>query len=74
MDAALSELRDFVSAQELHRRIKAEGGSVSLATTYRILQSLASDGLADVLRNAEGESVYRRCAAGRHHHHLLCRN
>ena len=47
---------------------------MSLATSYRILQSLADDGLVDVLRNADGEAVYRRCAVTGHHHHLLCRN
>ena len=31
-------------------------------------------GLVDVLRNGEGEAVYRRCAVTGHHHHLLCRS
>ncbi|QCP00765.1 transcriptional repressor [Arthrobacter sp. 24S4-2] len=72
--AALDELDDFVSTQELYRILQNQGTSVSLATTYRILQSLADDGLVDVLRNGEGEAVYRRCAVTGHHHHLLCRN
>src|SRR5690349_24208333 len=29
---------------------------------------------SDVLRNGDGEAVYRRCAVTVHHHHLLCRN
>lgn len=74
VSAALDELDDFVSTQELHRILQDRGTSVSLATSYRILQSLAEDGLVDVLRNAEGEAVYRRCAVTGHHHHLLCRN
>lgn len=74
VSAALDELADFVSTQELHRILQERGTSVSLATSYRILQSLADEGLVDVLRNAEGEAVYRRCAATGHHHHLLCRN
>ncbi|MCO4263666.1 transcriptional repressor [Pseudarthrobacter sp. MDT3-26] len=72
--AALDELDDFVSTQELYRILQNKGVSVSLATAYRILQSLADDGLVDVLRNGEGEAVYRRCAVTGHHHHLLCRN
>jgi Fur family ferric uptake transcriptional regulator len=74
VSAALDELADFVSTQELHRILQDRGTSVSLATSYRILQSLADDGLVDVLRNADGEAVYRRCAVTGHHHHLLCRS
>ena len=71
VSAVLDELTDFVSTQELHRILQDRGTSVSLATSYRILQSLADDGLVDVLRNADGEAVYRRCAVTGHHHHLL---
>ena len=74
VSAVLDELTDFVSTQELHRILQDRGTSVSLATSYRILQSLADDGLVDVLRNADGEAVYRRCAVTGHHHHLLCRS
>lgn len=73
VSAALDDLADFVSTQELHRILQDRDTPVSLATTYRILQSLADDGLVDVLRNADGEAVYRRCAVTGHHHHLLCR-
>lgn len=74
VSAALDELDDFVSTQELHRILHERGVSVSLATSYRILQSMAEDGAVDVLRNPDGEAVYRRCAVAEHHHHLLCRN
>ncbi|GAB3525607.1 Fur family transcriptional regulator [Arthrobacter monumenti] len=71
---ALSELDDFVSTQELYRLLHERGDSISLATAYRILQSMADEGVVDVLRNGDGEAVYRRCSASSHHHHLLCRN
>lgn len=74
VSAALDALDDFVSTQELHRVLHQRGESVSLATAYRILQSMADDGLVDVLRNGDNEAVYRRCAVEHHHHHLLCRN
>ena len=74
VSAALDELDDFVSTQELYRILHNQGASVSLATAYRILQSLADEGLVDVLRNGDGEAVYRRCAVTGHHHHLLCRS
>ena len=71
---ALQRLEDFISTQDLHRLLKDQGESVSLATTYRILQSMADLGQVDVLRNAEGEAIYRRCEAEHHHHHLVCRS
>ena len=35
---------------------------------------LAEAGEVDVLRTADGEAIYRRCATGEHHHHLVCRS
>ncbi|GAA2826183.1 Fur family transcriptional regulator [Kitasatospora sp. CM 4170] len=72
VSAALDEIADFRSAQELHDMLKHRGDSVGLTTVYRTLQSLADAGEVDVLRTADGEAVYRRCSSG-HHHHLVCR-
>lgn len=69
---ALDERGDFTSAQELHAVLRADGNSVGLATVYRALQAMATDGEVDVLRTGDGEAVYRRCSSG-HHHHLVCR-
>lgn len=74
VSAAMDTIEDFVSTQELYRLLHKRGESVSLATVYRILQSLADEGKVDVLRNDEGEAIYRRCTADTHHHHLLCRH
>nr|WP_203591486.1 MULTISPECIES: transcriptional repressor [unclassified Streptomyces] len=71
--AALLEVDEFRSAQELHDMLKHKGDSVGLTTVYRTLQSLADAGEVDVLRTAEGEAVYRRCSTDDHHHHLVCR-
>lgn len=69
----LAEVDDFRSAQQLHELLRARGHGVGLATVYRTLQSLADGGELDVLRTADGEAVYRRCARREHHHHLVCR-
>ncbi|MBD3003270.1 MULTISPECIES: Fur family transcriptional regulator [unclassified Streptomyces] len=71
--AALDEVDEFRSAQELHDMLKHRGDSVGLTTVYRTLQSLADAGEVDVLRTTEGEAVYRRCNSEEHHHHLVCR-
>ena len=70
---ALAGSTDFRSAQQLHEALRAAGDGIGLATVYRTLQQLAEGGEVDVLRTADGESVYRRCARREHHHHLVCR-
>jgi Fur family ferric uptake transcriptional regulator len=72
VSAALDAVSDFRSAQELHDLLKQRGENVGLTTVYRTLQTLAEQGEVDVLRTGDGESVYRRCSRG-HHHHLVCR-
>jgi Fur family ferric uptake transcriptional regulator len=71
---ALSRADGFTSAQALHDALRHDGASVGLTTVYRHLQALADAGEVDVLRTAEGETVYRRCAGAEHHHHLVCRS
>lgn len=71
--AALRSQSDFVTTQELHARLQDDGQKVSLATTYRVLQSMAEIGEVDTLRNDDGEAIYRQCEAEHHHHHLVCR-
>ncbi|MDZ4045867.1 MAG: transcriptional repressor [Rhodoglobus sp.] len=70
---ALGESEGFVSAQALHNALREGGSSIGLATVYRALADLAVEGEADSLQQ-EGESLYRACTPGTHHHHLICRN
>ena len=70
----LEQVDGFKSAQDLHDLLRAGGESVGLTTVYRHLQALADAGQVDVLRNDDGESVYRRCPTDAHHHHLVCRS
>ena len=69
----LEQADEFLSAQDLHTRLADAGTKVGLATVYRNLQAMAADGDIDVLRTDDGESVYRACSTG-HHHHLVCRD
>ncbi len=70
---ALDDSDGFVSAQTLYASLKGSGSSVGLATVYRALADLAVEGDADSLRQ-DGESLYRACTPGIHHHHLICRS
>jgi Fur family ferric uptake transcriptional regulator len=70
----LQEAESFLSAQELYDALRAKGLKVGLTTVYRNLQMLADTGEVDVVRREDGESMFRRCEAGEHHHHLVCRS
>jgi Fur family ferric uptake transcriptional regulator len=74
VEAVLADIDDFLSAQDLHARLRTRGQSVGLATVYRTLQAMATDGDVDMMRTGDGEAVYRRCSSGSHHHHLVCRS
>ncbi|MEV0201115.1 transcriptional repressor [Nonomuraea sp. SMC257] len=63
----------FRSAQDVYTEMRQHGAKIGLTTVYRALQALADGGQVDVLRTDDGESVYRACASGDHHHHLVCR-
>ncbi len=60
-----------VTAIELHRRLRASGNGIGLATVYRTLNALAGNGVVDSFAHHPGESCYRLCGDG-HHHHLVC--
>lgn len=72
--AAMADLPDFRSAQEIHDLLCRAGQKVGLATVYRTLQLLADQGEIDAVRSEDGEFRYRACASGEHHHHLICRH
>jgi len=71
--AVLARSDDFRSAQEIHDLITTQGDSVGLATVYRTLAALADAGEVDMLRNEDGEAIWRSCS-DTHHHHLVCRS
>lgn len=71
--AELARDPSFRSAQDVHARLRSAGTRIGLSTVYRALQVLADAGEVDVLRGDDGESAYRLCSAG-HHHHLVCRS
>jgi len=68
---ALGEATGFVSAQDLHLVLRNHGSSIGLATVYRALADLAHAGEADSLQATGGETLFRACESG-HHHHLIC--
>ena len=59
------------TAQEIHARLRERGEHVGLATVYRALALLRERDVVDELAHRTGESCYRLCNPG-HHHHLVC--
>jgi Fur family ferric uptake transcriptional regulator len=72
VQAALADFGGFRSAQDVYAELRQRGDSVGLTTVYRHLSALVESGAVDVLHTPEGETLYRRCGEG-HHHHLVCR-
>src|SRR5262249_10761460 len=70
---ALAAAGTFVSAQDLHARLRAAGSRIGLTTVYRALAAMAGAAEADVL-TADGQHGHRGCGSGEHHHHLVCRS
>ena len=73
---ALLEQRNaqhHMTAEDIYRQLLEHGDEIGLATVYRALSDLAVEGEADSLQSPEGESLYRACTPGTHHHHLICR-
>lgn len=62
----------WMSPQELHQEAAERGARVGLTTVYRMLEAMASVGLAK--RYAQEGRAYRYvfCRPS-HHHHLICR-
>ncbi len=73
LEQLLADSTDFRSAQDLHAQLRAGGASVGLTTVYANLRGLAESGAVDTLRTDAGETLFRRCESGAHHHHLVCR-
>ncbi|MCQ4084469.1 metal ABC transporter permease [Streptomyces sp. RB6PN25] len=60
-----------VSAQALYT-LAADGSQVGLSTVYRTLTALAEAGRADVVRDRNGERLFRYRPGADHRHYLLC--
>lgn len=69
----LAAAESFLTAQQIHDRLRSGGSSVGLTTVYRTLQLLAENDEVDIL-TVEGEAMYRQCSGSHHHHHLVCRS
>jgi Fur family transcriptional regulator, ferric uptake regulator len=62
-----------LTAQEIFDRLRASDRRVGIASVYRVLDLLASEGLVQRIDLGSGISRYEPVHSdGEHHHHLVC--
>ncbi len=66
------DMKEHLSAEELHEAVRKDGHNIGLATIYRTLNLLADAGLAEQKSFGEGRFVYEVNTPGTHHDHLIC--
>lgn len=60
-----------LSADDIYRRLKADGDEVGLATVYRVLAQFETAGLVTRHNFESGHSVFE-INEGKHHDHMVC--
>jgi Fur family ferric uptake transcriptional regulator len=62
-----------LTVQELHERVRADGGRVGIASVYRAVEGLVEAGLMQRIDLGDGLARFERTdPTGDHHHHLVC--
>ena len=60
-----------LSAEDLYRRLLADGEDIGLATVYRVLTQFEAAGLVEK-HNFEGGTAVYELDRGQHHDHMVC--
>ena len=69
----LAEQDCCLTAQEIFDRLRASGRQVGIASVYRVLDLLTSEGLVQRIELGSGIARYEPVhSGGEHHHHLVC--
>ena len=68
----LQQLNEAIAAQDIYVQLRHQGQNMGLATVYRSLEALKSQGLIKGITLSNGEAVYSLMPSDRHH--LNCLN
>ena len=60
------------TVSELAGALRARGDSAGTATVYRAVAAMAAAGHLERVGDRDGWTLYVRCDAAGHHHHLVC--
>ena len=71
--AVLAEQDCCATAPEIAEAVRVRGARVGIASVYRVLELLTSEGLLQRIDLGSGISRYEAVrSGGHHHHHLVC--
>jgi Fur family ferric uptake transcriptional regulator len=69
----LAEQNCCLTAQDIFDRLRSSDRAVGIASVYRVLELLVSEGFVQRIDLGSGISRYEPVhAGGEHHHHLVC--
>lgn len=69
---ALAQVPGFVSAQQLHARMRQADHTIALTTIYRALRIYADAGLIATTHDASGQQVFQLGPGSAGSHYLVC--
>lgn len=64
--------RRFLTAAQIHAKLKRQRARMALSTVYRTLEHLREKGEVNERVDESGETSYMVCEPSRHHHHAIC--
>lgn len=70
--SVLRRERRFLTASEIHQKLRRARERVALSTVYRTLERLQGKGEVTERTDPSGETSYMYCEPQRHHHHAIC--
>ena len=68
----IADMPGAFTVEELAARVREADATVGVATVYRAVSSLEASGWIERVGGRNGSSLYARCSAEDHHHHLVC--
>ena len=69
---AINSLTGAFTIDALAEATRAHDGSAGTATVYRAVAALETTGWLEQVGKRGESALYARCAAGEHHHHVVC--
>jgi Fur family transcriptional regulator, ferric uptake regulator len=70
--SVLRRERRFLTAAQIHAKLKQLRARMALSTVYRTLEYLREKGEVNERLDESGEASYMLCEPSRHHHHAIC--
>ena len=73
IDVLLEHGNHFMSAEDIHIKVKIKHPKTNFSTIYRNLEMLEKSGLIHKTNTTENMSLYEISCNEDHHHHIICK-